>query len=179
MIAVNCCVCGNELDEPGAIAFSPPDVPFGMVDKFHICKACWFGKFRPALVGQKLVPTFFKAPFPQPEDYVPQTEEQIAESLRNIEKILGPKSEADVLAEVSENPYDVVMHDHGKRVRHIHAWGSEPHSHLLRAICRLRECEGFETHNIHSARDKKGFLDSAIDRVKITGDGVVHFGESE
>lgn len=50
-LTFDCCICGNPLEEPGALAFSPPDWPFGMVDKFHICKPCWFTKIRKAILN--------------------------------------------------------------------------------------------------------------------------------
>ena len=38
---VACDRCGDAFDQPGALVFSPPGWPFGMVDKFHICSGCW------------------------------------------------------------------------------------------------------------------------------------------
>jgi hypothetical protein len=46
--------------------------------------------------------------------------------------------------------FDVVTHHHGNTNRsHIHAWGSIPHTHMVRAICHRPECVGYPTHNIH------------------------------
>ncbi len=90
MIEIKCRLCGKVLDEPGGLAFSPPSFPFDMVDKFHICKTCWWEKFRPALLGQRILlerpptevelETAFKTPSP----------EEVSEALENVEKILGP-----------------------------------------------------------------------------------------
>jgi hypothetical protein len=45
MIKVNCYRCNKELNELGAILFSPPNTGFigsyGKVDKFHLCKSCY------------------------------------------------------------------------------------------------------------------------------------------
>lgn len=192
MIAVKCSLCGNELDEPGGLAFSPPSFPFDMVDKFHVCRTCWWEKFRPALLGQitldqKIVPTIFKEPFPN--------EEEIAESLRNIDRILGAQKEG--LENLRDMTTDAVEHTHGDKapwvtssrsipsarrrveVPHTHAWGSHPHNHFLRAICGRPECAEFPTHNIHYGPDKKKFLDAAIDNVRIRGDGTVLFGDDD
>ena len=40
MIKPICCVCNQELVEPGAILFSPPDF-YNKVTKKHICKKCY------------------------------------------------------------------------------------------------------------------------------------------
>lgn len=37
-----CDRCQEELVEPGGLVFSPPGFPWGMVEKFHLCKTCWF-----------------------------------------------------------------------------------------------------------------------------------------
>lgn len=39
MIKVNCDFCGKELDEPGALMFSPPKDD--IVRKYHICIKCF------------------------------------------------------------------------------------------------------------------------------------------
>lgn len=39
-------------------------------------------------------------------------------------------------------------------VRHTHAWAATSHHHILRAICNKEECEGQETHNIHSSKEE-------------------------
>lgn len=41
MIRVVCDKCSKELDEPGALVFSPPRDPFESCVKFHICHTCW------------------------------------------------------------------------------------------------------------------------------------------
>lgn len=51
MIVVHCSRCMKELDAPGALAFSPPGFPFGMVDKYHLCVLCWF-EVRPHMLGK-------------------------------------------------------------------------------------------------------------------------------
>lgn len=40
MLKIKCDRCYNELDDPGALVFSPP-VSYD-VKKFHICNSCWF-----------------------------------------------------------------------------------------------------------------------------------------
>lgn len=45
MISPKCTKCGKELDEPGALAFSPPSGRIHVV-KYHICVECW-----PKLLG--------------------------------------------------------------------------------------------------------------------------------
>lgn len=37
---INCYLCSEELDEPGALIFDPPDNN-GDVHKEHICSNCW------------------------------------------------------------------------------------------------------------------------------------------
>lgn len=49
-----CDSCGTNLDEPGAVAFSPPNhsiikIDTSTVRKFHICVKCFFEKFDPLL----------------------------------------------------------------------------------------------------------------------------------
>jgi len=41
MIKVNCFKCGGELSLLGALLFSPPNEK-GQVDKFHICRECYY-----------------------------------------------------------------------------------------------------------------------------------------
>jgi hypothetical protein len=43
VIKVNCAGCSKELEEPGALIFSPPTYPVGDCEKFHICASCWDG----------------------------------------------------------------------------------------------------------------------------------------
>lgn len=42
-ITVTCYVCEKELDEPGALVFSPPYGSKGanQVTKRHLCRTCW------------------------------------------------------------------------------------------------------------------------------------------
>lgn len=42
-ISPACDICGRELNEPGALVFSPPDVK-GKVNKCHVCVGCYNGK---------------------------------------------------------------------------------------------------------------------------------------
>jgi hypothetical protein len=48
----------------------------------------------------------------------------------------------------------VRAHRHGGTTRwaytHAHAYPDVPHNHILRAVCSESECEGCQTHNIHS-----------------------------
>ena len=46
MISPTCDKCGGELEEFGALAFSPPetladDTPGREVEKYHLCQSCW------------------------------------------------------------------------------------------------------------------------------------------
>ncbi len=43
MIEVNCVLCDEVLDEPGALIFSPPLQDPEQVNKFHLCVSCWEG----------------------------------------------------------------------------------------------------------------------------------------
>lgn len=40
-LKIQCDGCEAELDEPGAVAFSPPIEGSFRVSKFHLCRACW------------------------------------------------------------------------------------------------------------------------------------------
>lgn len=40
MLRIQCNKCGKDLDEPGSLAFSPPD-KYDECKKFHICLSCW------------------------------------------------------------------------------------------------------------------------------------------
>jgi hypothetical protein len=63
---------------------------------------------------------------------------------------LSEKDEAYIAEVVRCLDFDVVTHEHSiGRPTHRHAWGVEPHSHLLRAICGREECKGDATHDIH------------------------------
>ena len=39
MLKIKCDICGKELNEPGALLFSPPNKY--IVHKYHICKDCY------------------------------------------------------------------------------------------------------------------------------------------
>jgi hypothetical protein len=70
-----------------------------------------------------------------------ETPEEIKEALATVDRVLGA------------GDYDAVKHVHGapgscRQVEHTHAWGSEPHSHILRAVCGRPECKGWPTHNV-------------------------------
>ena len=41
MIRVHCDKCGKELDNPGALVFSPPYDENATVAKWHLCARCW------------------------------------------------------------------------------------------------------------------------------------------
>jgi hypothetical protein len=41
MISVHCTKCQSELEEPGALMFSPPGPFSGAVRKYHLCVTCW------------------------------------------------------------------------------------------------------------------------------------------
>lgn len=61
-------------------------------------------------------------------------------------------------AAITPEALDIAEHVHGagklSEVVHTHAWATEPHTHMLRAICRRPECDGCETHNIHPAPEE-------------------------
>ena len=40
MLILYCNICGRELEEPGALLFSPPD-KYGQTLKYHLCKKCY------------------------------------------------------------------------------------------------------------------------------------------
>lgn len=45
-LKLNCDICGDKIDEPGALIFSPPknnSMPME-VDKIHVCINCWQNK---------------------------------------------------------------------------------------------------------------------------------------
>lgn len=50
-LTLNCDRCKAELNEPGALVFSPPDnhIHTTEVDKFHICKQCWLTVIKPMI----------------------------------------------------------------------------------------------------------------------------------
>lgn len=46
MIKIICAKCGLDLNEPGALLFTPPEMEvggdyLGWVGKFHLCKKCY------------------------------------------------------------------------------------------------------------------------------------------
>lgn len=41
-LTIKCARCPRTLDEPGGLLFGPPDWPFGKVDKYHLCRNCYF-----------------------------------------------------------------------------------------------------------------------------------------
>ena len=41
-LPIKCNACGEKLQSPGALMFSPPLRDSGNVEKFHICLTCWF-----------------------------------------------------------------------------------------------------------------------------------------
>lgn len=40
-LTLKCEKCGKILKHPGALIFSPPNMPWNNVLKFHICKHCY------------------------------------------------------------------------------------------------------------------------------------------
>jgi hypothetical protein len=41
MLELRCDVCQRELQEPGALVFSPPTTEAWIVEKYHVCTICW------------------------------------------------------------------------------------------------------------------------------------------
>jgi hypothetical protein len=41
MLELKCDKCGTELQQPGALVFSPPTGEAWLVEKYHVCAACW------------------------------------------------------------------------------------------------------------------------------------------
>jgi hypothetical protein len=61
--------------------------------------------------------------------------------------------------EQSGGTVDSEKHTHRSGCRelvHTHAWASEPHNHMLRAVCGEPECAGCFTHNIHPKPSQSG-----------------------
>ncbi len=58
MIAPKCDRCGEELDAPGGLAFSPPPTVehASTVEKLHLCVPCWSDHFLPWLHGAVVSP---------------------------------------------------------------------------------------------------------------------------
>lgn len=52
MLNLKCDKCGRELIQPGALLFSPPKQDQWIVEKYHLCVACWS-----VIVGQVLKET--------------------------------------------------------------------------------------------------------------------------
>ena len=40
MLEIDCYICGDELNEPGGLMFSPINA-WSELEKNHICKRCW------------------------------------------------------------------------------------------------------------------------------------------
>jgi hypothetical protein len=41
MLELKCDKCGRELNQPGALLFSPPTGNGWLVEKYHLCHDCW------------------------------------------------------------------------------------------------------------------------------------------
>jgi hypothetical protein len=41
MLDLKCDKCGAQLQQPGALAFSPPREEASLVEKYHLCVDCW------------------------------------------------------------------------------------------------------------------------------------------
>jgi hypothetical protein len=41
MLELKCDLCDRQLQEPGALVFSPPTQEAWLVEKYHICADCW------------------------------------------------------------------------------------------------------------------------------------------
>jgi hypothetical protein len=41
MLDIRCDKCGSTLQQPGALVFSPPTSEAWLVEKYHLCPACW------------------------------------------------------------------------------------------------------------------------------------------
>jgi hypothetical protein len=41
MLELRCNACGQELNQPGALLFSPPTGDGWLVEKYHLCVSCW------------------------------------------------------------------------------------------------------------------------------------------
>jgi hypothetical protein len=41
MLELKCDLCDQELQEPGALIFSPPTNEVWLVEKYHVCADCW------------------------------------------------------------------------------------------------------------------------------------------
>lgn len=56
-VRCHCLFCGEQLQQPGGLIFSPPASPYSLCVKGHVCVACWELHFDPLF-----------APAPAPED---------------------------------------------------------------------------------------------------------------
>ena len=51
---VVCTLCGDDLEDPGALIFSPPEPGDGRTTKDHVCLKCWEEKLWAVLhVGRR------------------------------------------------------------------------------------------------------------------------------
>lgn len=71
----------------------------------------------------------------------------------NLRKLAGVRERRLGDAKFIEDN-DINSHDHQssagcRSLKHIHAWGSTPHTHMLRQVCDRPECVGCRTHDIH------------------------------
>lgn len=41
MLEIRCDICRKELQQPGALIFSPPTSDGWLVEKYHLCADCW------------------------------------------------------------------------------------------------------------------------------------------
>lgn len=41
MLTLRCDLCRAELQQPGALVFSPPTSEAWLVEKYHVCATCW------------------------------------------------------------------------------------------------------------------------------------------
>ena len=71
----HCHMCGNTLDDYGALAFSPPD-NYEDCHKYHICRTCW-PQIREALDGGDWIPVDEVLPL----DHIPENKRVITDVL--------------------------------------------------------------------------------------------------
>lgn len=164
MLKIECSRCGVDLINQGALAFSPPDVPWSTVDKFHLCRSCWY-VIRAHIVGN--VKQSNNDAVDDLTEILQETRNQLSRwgwgdfhygNQPQEQRVVDAVAKADqVLAKWGKN-FDVISHVHmgssGKSHDHIHAWGSFAHTHLLRAVCMRQECKGLQTHDIHAGPDE-------------------------
>jgi hypothetical protein len=41
MLEIRCDICQRDLQQPGALVFSPPTSEPWLVEKYHVCASCW------------------------------------------------------------------------------------------------------------------------------------------